>query len=225
MNSKIFLMSSACFFQEELLSPFSRAMADEGGGQRPERQGRVGSTGRGRRRVPESRGGRAAMLGPGAGGDFGLRQSFLFGSFLFHSRRRCSRSLPSFSFCWSRAQTSCRRRSPAPLPPLPASLSATFLPPQLPPLRPPSSLPSRSSSSSSPPLGLPALRVRPGRLSASRAAAFGDVLLPGAPCPQCGGAAFGRPAPLPAAARALEPGEGRCGGRGQVWSVGRSGGT
>lgn len=30
LNSKIFLMSSACFFQEELLSPFSRAMADEG---------------------------------------------------------------------------------------------------------------------------------------------------------------------------------------------------
>lgn len=28
LNSKIFLMSSACFFQEELLSPFSRAMAD-----------------------------------------------------------------------------------------------------------------------------------------------------------------------------------------------------
>lgn len=31
LNSKIFLMSSACFFHEELLSPFSRAMADEGG--------------------------------------------------------------------------------------------------------------------------------------------------------------------------------------------------
>lgn len=28
LNSKIFFMSSACFFQEELLSPFSRAMAD-----------------------------------------------------------------------------------------------------------------------------------------------------------------------------------------------------
>lgn len=46
LNSKIFLMSSACFFQEELLSPFSRAMADAGGA----RGGTAGRAGPGRAR-------------------------------------------------------------------------------------------------------------------------------------------------------------------------------
>lgn len=47
LNSKIFFMSSACFFQEELLSPFSRAMADEGDVCGGRRGGAAGARGAG----------------------------------------------------------------------------------------------------------------------------------------------------------------------------------
>lgn len=95
---------------------------------------------------------------------------------------------------------------------LPASLSATFLPPfsSLPAARPapsPLLLPPPFSSR-----GLPALSGLPGRLPPPclpRAAAFGDVLLPGSAVPQARGHRRRRPATLPAAARALQPGKGQ----------------
>lgn len=89
---------------------------------------------------------------------------------------------------------------------LPASLSATFLPPF-------SSLPAARPAPS--PLllpRLPALSVLPGRLPPPRlprAAAFGDVLLPGSAVPRARGHRRRRPVTLPAAARAPEPGKGQ----------------
>jgi hypothetical protein len=65
LNSKIFLMSSACFFQEELLSPFSRAMADERGAARRGGRGRAGEGAPGARRGGRGRRSGAGM--PGAG--------------------------------------------------------------------------------------------------------------------------------------------------------------
>nr|XP_059862041.1 serine/threonine-protein kinase AfsK-like isoform X2 [Delphinus delphis] len=76
---------------------------------------------------------------------------------------------------------------------------------------PPALLPPSSSSR-----GLPALPARPGRLPPPRlprAAAFGDVLLPGNAVPRTPGHRRRRPATLPAAARALEPRRGQAGRR------------
>lgn len=119
------------------------------------------------------------------------------------------RSLPGSYFCASRAQTSCRRRHS------PGSFAAGCQPHFLllsclpsPPSQPPALLPPSSSSSR----GLPALPARPGRLPPPRlprAAAFGDVLLPGNAVPRTPGHRRRRPATLPAAARALEPRRGQ----------------
>lgn len=116
------------------------------------------------------------------------------------------RSLPGSYFCASRAQTSCRRS--------PGSFAAGCQPHFLllsclpsPPSPPPALLPPPSSSR-----GLPALFVLPGRLPPPRlprAAAFGDVLLPGSAVPRARGHRRRRPVTLPAAARALEPGKGQ----------------
>lgn len=122
MNSKIFLMSSACFFQEELLSPFSRAMAEEGGeaawpgawsrGGRSE-EGAPGGGGAGGSGRPGAGG--VGMLSAGAGADSGLRQSFLFCSFLFHSRRRRGPSLALISALLGHRLPAAAATRPAPL--------------------------------------------------------------------------------------------------------------
>lgn len=139
LNSKIFLMSSACFFQEELLSPFSRAMADEGS-EAARRRGRARGAGAGalRRGRPVAE----AQEGPRGPG---------------RAAWGCSAREPEETWCCGRASSSAVSSftlAAAAVPPwllfllfsgtdflpplllarllcsgLPASLSATFLPP------------------------------------------------------------------------------------------------
>lgn len=163
MNSKIFLMSSACFFQEELPSPFSRAMADERGA-----RGRGGRAGQGAQGRPSE-----ARRGAGAGAAGALRQSFLSGSFLFHSRRRRGPSLALISARLGHRLPAAAAARPAPSP---RAASLTFcyflaslrLLPAARLLPPPRLLPRapRPPRAARPPPRLP------------RAAAFGDVLHP-----------------------------------------------
>lgn len=226
MNSKIFLMSSACFFQEELLSPFSRAMADEGGvrGGRRSRAargagGRGGSARRGRRgavaRVQRRRGRRRAGPGGlggrcgdarrGSRGDFVLRQSFLFCSFLFHSRRR-GPSLALISARLGHRLPAAAR--PAPLLPAASLTFCYFLASLLlPPRRPPCSLPPP------PPAGSPPSPCSPAasRLPASRALPpSGMSCSPGAPCPGRGGTAVAARSRSQPPREPRSPGKGRC---------------
>lgn len=224
LNSKIFLMSSACFFQEELLSPFSRAMADEGGVCRGRRGCAAGARGAG---VGALRRGRPAT---GAQAAAAASLSGRAGA----GARGCSAREPEETLCCGRASSSAVSSFtlaaaavppwllfllvsgtdflPPPLAPLlcrrlPASLSATFLPPfsSLPAAR---LAPSPSSPSSSS-RGLPALPARPGRLPPPASPPPARCRLRGCPAPRERRApGVGHRRRL-AAARALEPRRGQ----------------
>lgn len=236
LNSKIFLMSSACFFHEELFSPFSRAMADKGGVCGGRRGGLAGARGAGVGALKRGRPARGAQAAAAASlsGRAGA------------GARGCSAREPEETLCCGRASSSAVSSftlAAAAVPPwllfllvsgtdflpprlalllcrrLPASLSATFLPPfsSLPAAR---FAPSPSSPSSSS-RGLPALPALPGSLPPPRlrrAAAFGDVL-PGSAVHRARGTAVGWPLHA-----SWSPEEGRCRGPWQVQGAGVSAG-
>lgn len=155
------------------------------------------------------------MLGAGAGGDLVLRQSFLFCSFLFHSRRRRGPSLALISALLGHRLPAAAVARPAPLQRAASLTFCYFLASllRLPAARlippPPSPPPPPAGSPPSPPPRLP------------RAAAFGDVLRP-----RLRGTGVDRPATRLAAACALEPEKGQVWGPGQVRRAGaRAGGA
>lgn len=143
------------------------------------------------------------MLGAGATIETSaLRQSFLRAVSFTASRG------PSLGFI-SRAVSGTDSLPPLarPLPPA-ASLTFCYLPP-FSSSPPPALLPSPSSSRGLPPSSCSPAASPPPRLL--RAAAFGDVLLPGSAVPRARGHRRRRPVTLPAAAgEPWSPGKGRC---------------
>nr|XP_033708260.1 vegetative cell wall protein gp1-like [Tursiops truncatus] len=147
------------------------------------------------------------MLGAGAGGDFVLRQSFLFCSFLFHSRRRRGPSLALISARLGHRLPAAAATRPAPLQPAASLTFCYFLASLLlPPSRPPCSLPPPPPAGSPPSPRAPAAS----RLPASRVLPpSGMSCSPGTPCPGRRGTAVAARLRSPPPRAPWSPGEGR----------------